>query len=203
MKWIILFFLTFSFLNASPFILTQEEKQKIKQHPDGVVIATRFSRFYKFLEEAKEFETHKKLIRTNFFVNKIISKYDDATNSWSTPKEFLINGFGDCEDYALTKYFTLLHLGFSKKNLYLAVVKVKGSAGLHMVTLYKDRDGTLLTFDNLSWKLKAIWDRSDLIFQYALNEKEAYILKEKKLHLTDKPNANGMLKHFQKYLKNL
>lgn len=203
MKWIVLVFFIFSSLDASPFILTKEEKEKIKKHPEGLIIATRFNRFYKFLQEAKNFERNKQLIRTNFFVNKIISKYDDSTNSWSTPKEFLINGYGDCEDYALTKYFTLIELGIPKKDLYLSVVKIKGSIGLHMVTLYEDHSGNLLTFDNLSWKLKPIWDRSDIEFKYAFNERDAFDIKNQKLIPADVNITKGMLQHFQQYLKNL
>lgn len=203
MKWIVLTLVICLCINANTFNLTKKEKEQIKKHPEGLVIATRFNRFYKFLKEAKNFEHEKKLIRTNFFVNKIISKHDDVTNSWSTPKEFLINGFGDCEDYALTKYFTLIELGIPKEDLYLSVVKVKGSQGLHMVTLYQEKNGDLLTFDNLSWKLKPIWDRSDLIFQYAFNEDKTFKLKNKKLELTSERRAKGMLRYFQKYLKTL
>jgi predicted transglutaminase-like cysteine proteinase len=203
MRLLFLSFFTIIYLHASPFKLTHDEKEKIKKHPDGLVIATRFNRFYKFLNEAKSFEHNKKLIRTNFFINRIISRYDDSSNSWSTPKEFLMNGFGDCEDYALTKYFTLQELGIAKKDLYLSVVKVKGSEGLHMVTLYKDKNNNLLTFDNLSWKLKPIWERSDLIFKYAFNEKEAFTIKDKQLKKNDSKKTKNMVRYFQKYLKNL
>lgn len=36
---------------------------------------------------------------------------DRQTNNWKTPKEFLIDGEGVCEDFAIAKYFTLLELG--------------------------------------------------------------------------------------------
>jgi amino acid transporter len=52
------------------------------------------------------------------FVERLGFGIDDY---WMTPKEFFIKGFGDCEDYAIAKYFTLLELGVKKESLYLAV----------------------------------------------------------------------------------
>jgi predicted transglutaminase-like cysteine proteinase len=186
---------------ANPFILTKSEKLLIKAHPNAKVIATRFHRYYKFLHQVKDFDNDKKLIRVNYFVNKIISKYDTQTNSWSTPKEFLINGYGDCEDYALTKYYTLKQLNFSQENLFLAVVKVKGSKTLHMITLYKNEAGELLSLDNLSWKLLPVNKRTDLIFKFAFNEHNSFSLKNGKLikELKTRPEVE----FFKEYRKRL
>ena len=199
MKILLIFSLMLSFLNAHPFILTPNEKNKIKQHPEAKVIAKRFNRFYKFLHKAKKFDTNKKLIRTNLFINKIISKYDDKTNSWSTPKEFLINGFGDCEDYAITKYFTLQELGIKKDKLFLAVVKVKGATDLHMVLLYDKNQ--LLVLDNLSWKVMPLLKRKDLKFLFAFDDKHSYSLNNGKL-IKDK-KTKGETYFFKKLLEKI
>ena len=150
---------------------------------DKYVIAKRFSNYYKFLLRAKKFQLTKKLIRTNLYVNKILPKHDKkGDNSWSTPKEFLTNGYGDCEDYAITKYVTLLELDIDIKKLFLSVVKVKGSTSLHMVLLYKN--GTnILVLDNLSWKVLPLYQRGDLIFKYAFNNKHSFIIKNNKFYL--------------------
>ena len=82
---------------------------------------------------------------------------------WATPKEFLIIGYGDCEDYAIIKYFTLLKLGFEEKKLFLTGVKDKYSGNHHMVLSYfKDKGKSPLILDNLSFKILSLKEREDL-----------------------------------------
>lgn len=170
MKKIVLFvFLCSIFSFADVLKLNVQEREYIKSLPDKKVIAKRFSNFYKFLNKAKKFDEEKKLLRTNFHLNKILPR-PEPTNNWSSPKQFLINGFGDCEDYVIAKYFTLLKLGFDKKRFYLSVVKVKGSYGYHMVLIYKNEKNEALVLDNLSWKVLPLTKRDDLKFEYAFNE---------------------------------
>ena len=42
---------------------------------------------------------------------------------WETPIEALWKGAGDCEDYAIAKYFSLRHLGVSSDKLRITYVK--------------------------------------------------------------------------------
>ncbi len=160
--------------------LSEEEKETIKNHPNKNVIAKRFSNYYKFLHEAKNFSVEKKIIRTNIHLNKILPKYE-KNNNWSTPKQFLINGYGDCEDYVIAKYFSLLHLGFDSKNFYLGVVKVKASKTLHMVLMYLNKNNDLLVLDNLSWRVLPLNQREDLDLKYAFNEYGSYLMNDGKL----------------------
>ncbi|KZL19150.1 hypothetical protein PsAD2_02209 [Pseudovibrio axinellae] len=52
---------------------------------------------------------------------------------WRAPLQFL--GFrGDCEDYAIAKYFSLLALGYSEEDLRLVVVKDSRRNVIHAVT---------------------------------------------------------------------
>ncbi len=92
-----------------------------------------------------------------------------------TPKEFLIKGKGDCEDYAIAKYFALLELGVKKEHLYMAVVKERTSSGMHMVLFYiEDKTKSPLVLDNLSFKVLPLSKRVDLIPDVAFNEVDAY-----------------------------
>jgi len=153
--------------------------------PNKQIVAKRFSNYYKFISNAKNFSLEKKLIRTNLYINKILPKHDKkGTNSWSTPKQFLINGYGDCEDYAITKYATLLKLHIDPKKLFLSVVQVKGSSSLHMVLLYQ-REDELLVLDNLSWKVKSLEKRDDLIFKYAFNNKHSFNINNNKIYIEE------------------
>ncbi|MBI3873681.1 MAG: transglutaminase-like cysteine peptidase [Arcobacter sp.] len=179
---LLILFLSQIELFAGIFHLTQDEKEFIKNAPDSIVIARRFNHFYQFLDEAKSFNTDKKIIRTNVFINKIIPKNDPiGTNEWASPKEFLMKGYGDCEDYVIAKYFTLLDLNIDEKKLYLSVVKVKGVKNYHMILLYQDDLNHLFVLDNLSWKIKLLEDRKDLQFLYAFNNNHSYMLKNNSL----------------------
>lgn len=171
---ILLIFYNLSF--GDIFTLSNKEKRYIKSLPDKRVVAKRFSNFYKFTKKAKTYNLQKKLMRTNFHINRIISKGDGKnSDTWASPKEFLINGYGDCEDYAIAKYFTLVRLGIDKEKLFLCTVKVKNSVDFHMVLIYKDRDDTLLVLDNLSWKILPLHKRKNIDFVlFAFNDKSSY-----------------------------
>jgi predicted transglutaminase-like cysteine proteinase len=168
-------------LSASIFELTQIEKEYIKDLPENSIIARRFNHFYQFLHQARSFSIPMKIFKTNLFINKIIPKNDIGTNEWASPKEFLIKGSGDCEDYVIAKYFTLLELGINENQLFLSVVKVKGEKDFHMILLYLDDFNKIYVLDNLSWKVVLLKDRKNLIFQYAFNKNNSFILNNNSL----------------------
>lgn len=179
------FAITFTF--ATVFTLTNEEKKFIKNSPKKNFIITRFIRFQEFIKEARSYDTKKKLTRTNLHINKILPTHDNIKDGigdvWSTPKEFLIEGRGDCEDYAIAKYFALLELGIKKEKLYLGIVKVKGNPAFHMVLLYLHTPASIpLVIDNLSWKVVPLTKRKDLIPQFAFNEIDSYNFKDFKFY---------------------
>jgi predicted transglutaminase-like cysteine proteinase len=51
---------------------------------------------------------------------------------WATPLEFLRKG-GDCEDYAITKYMTLRHLGVSPQDMRIVVLRDQDASTEHVV----------------------------------------------------------------------
>ena len=83
-----------------------------------------------------------KLVQVNSFVNRAI-RYDTdsriwgANEYWATPAEALIRGQGDCEDYAIAKFFTLTRMGVAANKLRLS--KVTGTqSGPHGSGLLRD-----------------------------------------------------------------
>ncbi len=79
-----------------------------------------------------------KCAAVNAAVNKDIAFVWDRWNygieeRFATPAETLREGRGDCEDFAIMKYFLLRHLDVPADNLLLAVVDIP--KGLHMVLL--------------------------------------------------------------------
>lgn len=65
---------------------------------------------------------------------------------WATPAEMFARG-GDCEDYALTKYFALRELGFPEAAMKLAIVWDNQDSEQHAVLLVHS-EGALWMLDN-------------------------------------------------------
>ena len=65
----------------------------------------------------KSFKKTKQINIVNNYLNQLLPQYDAVIQNqedyWASPKEFLTTGYGDCEDYVIIKYFTLLKLGFA------------------------------------------------------------------------------------------
>jgi predicted transglutaminase-like cysteine proteinase len=69
-----------------------------------------------------------KISVVNNFFNQRTRFVDDVVawgqpDYWATPLETLFKGAGDCEDYAIAKYFTLLALGIPPARLRLIYVR--------------------------------------------------------------------------------
>jgi predicted transglutaminase-like cysteine proteinase len=176
---LILFFTTPLF--SYNFILNSKDYQKINSSPKRSFIEKRLEKYGELKVKVKDFELIKKLSHVNSFINKILPELDNKSvgidDYWATPKEFLISGHGDCEDYAIAKYFTLLELGIKKENLYFAVVQVKGSRSNHMILLYSEnKNSSPLVLDNLSSVVIPFSKRIDLKPKFAFNELDSYLL---------------------------
>ena len=170
---------------AYEFKLNNDDIKYINNSSKKSFIVNRLKKYEDLKENVVDFELIRKLSHVNSFVNKILPAQDIAKNSsidyWATPKEFLIQGHGDCEDYAITKYFTLLELGIKKENLYFAVVNIKGEKNSHMVILYvNDKNTSPLVLDNLSSKVIPFTKRKKLIPKFAFNEIDAYKFNQNK-----------------------
>jgi len=182
MKYILLIVTIFSLLlQAKELKLNKRDINLIKESPNKKYIINRFKKFKDMREKAANFPVEKKLAYVNAFFNKILP-IDDATkynydDYWATRKEFIIEGHGDCEDYTIAKYFTLLELGIKKQNLYFAVVQVKGKTSYHMNLLYLDNPKAVpLVLDNLSFKVVPFPIRKKLLPKFVFNEYDAHIL---------------------------
>ena len=92
------------------------------------------------------------LRRVNTAINGLVKYADDIKvfgkrDYWASPVEF-VSGRGDCEDYAVLKFLTLLELGFDNEQLRVAVVKDRRRRVLHAV-LTVSLDGKVYVLDSL------------------------------------------------------
>jgi predicted transglutaminase-like cysteine proteinase len=179
MKQLIFLIFLFNYALAYEFKLNKKDLTYIDNSSRKSFILNRLTKYENMKTEIKDYELIKKLSYVNTFMNKTFSVQDISSQSsidhWATPKEFLLQGHGDCEDYAIAKYFTLLEVGIPKEKLYFAVVDVKGEKASHMVLLYlEDKKSTPLVLDNLSFLVIPFTKRKNLIPKFAFNEIDSY-----------------------------
>lgn len=154
---------------------SNKELKSIKKNK-GTIPFNRINHYNEKLKSIKKYSKSKQLLKTNLYLNSLLPQYDVITKSqedyWSTPKEFLIGGFGDCEDYVIIKYYSLIKLGFDEKKLFLTIVKDKFSNSAHMVLSYFDKKGKApLILDNLSFRILNLQKRSDLLVDIFINSR--------------------------------
>lgn len=111
----------------------------------------------------------------NQFFNKQMRYEEDIdlwheVDYWETPIEALWKGAGDCEDYAIAKYFSLRHLGVSSDKLRITYVKALRLNRAHMVlTYYSSAEAMPLVLDSLIDAIKPASQRTDLLPVYSFN----------------------------------
>lgn len=119
-----------------------------------------------------------KLQKVNDFFNKIPYKTDMAhwgkKDYWATPIEFMGTNAGDCEDYAIAKYFSLLSLGILDEKLRITYVtyskKNSKFEQAHMVLSYYHKAGSEpVILDNINKTLQPASKRTDLKPVYSFN----------------------------------
>jgi len=111
----------------------------------------------------------------NRFFNQQLRYVEDIdlwheVDYWATPIQSLIKGAGDCEDYAIAKYFSLRRMGIPSDKLRITYVKALRQNRAHMVlTYYSTPQAQPLVLDSLMDAIKPASERPDLLPVYAFN----------------------------------
>lgn len=129
------------------------------------------------MAQAAGLDADAQLAAVNGFFNRRIVFRDDAqawgeTDHWASPLEALDKGYGDCEDYAIAKYFSLLALGTPTQRLRLVYVRAQigGDSQAHMVLAYYAQPGAEpLILDNLVTSVRPASRRPDLTPVFSFN----------------------------------
>ncbi len=87
---------------------------------------------------------------------------------WETPGEFVAYG-GDCEDYAITKYFSLVRLGFAPDDLRIVVTNDTRKRVFHAV-LAARMNGRVWLLDNESPQIVDMDTATQYVPVYSLNQ---------------------------------
>ncbi|MGH8381228.1 transglutaminase-like cysteine peptidase [Pseudomonas sp.] len=123
---------------------------------------------------------HEKLQRVNAFFNRTIRYGEDVdiwkqADYWASPLETLEKGMGDCEDFALAKFFTLRLLGIPESRLRLVYATQSSNKQAHMVLGYwEDSEAQPLLLDNLENGIRPFVQRDDLKAEFAFDELNLY-----------------------------
>jgi predicted transglutaminase-like cysteine proteinase len=132
------------------------------------------------LRQAAEMDERSRLAAINQFFNRRIAFRDDIdawrqVDYWASPLEAMEKGEGDCEDYAIGKYFSLLAAGTPLDRLRMVYVRAQlggpgGPTQAHMVlAYYAAPDAEPLILDNLIDDVRPASRRPDLTPVFSFN----------------------------------
>lgn len=128
-----------------------------------------------------------KLQRVNDFFNERIQWLSDQEiwnkeDYWAIPRETMNKKAGDCEDFCIAKYYTLISMGIPTEKLKITYVKDIELNQAHMVlTYYLFKDSEPLVLDNKNKNIIKSSLRTDLIPVYSFNHQGTWIAKKNKL----------------------
>lgn len=169
-----------SFVQAAGF--NAEQLLKTITQRWGASAVPKFREWQKLEDETEKTPNPvQKLQKVNEFWNRHIQFVDDMqawnqVDYWATPMESLGHGQGDCEDFAIAKYFSLLSAGIEVSQLRLIYVKAQiggadsGIVQAHMVlAYYSTPDAEPLILDNLLGEILPASRRKDLTPVFSFN----------------------------------
>ena len=115
----------------------------------------------------------------NNFFNRIPYFTDEAhwgkPDYWATPVEMLGTNGGDCEDYVIAKYFSLISLGIPDSKLRMMFVTALQQQQAHMVLAYYPEPNAIpLILDNINPRILPANKRPDLRPVYSFNGEGLY-----------------------------
>lgn len=138
------------------------------------------------LQRASSLNTDEKLKQINAFVHDVLNYQLDSAlwgreDYWASPLETLAQGRGDCEDFVIIQYISLLSAGISDDKLRLIYVRARigGPASPvtrpHMVLGYYPEPGAEpILLDSLIEDILPASERTDLTPVFSFNSSELW-----------------------------
>jgi predicted transglutaminase-like cysteine proteinase len=169
---------------ASAFDGSKLQSSLIAKYGSGAV--SNFTAWQSMMDVVKDKSSDDKIKRVNEFFNRRITWGDDQAiwsqlDYWATPIDTLGRGMGDCEDFAIAKYYTLVNLGIPVAKLRLVYVKAKNGNGTsggeqaHMVlAYYPSPESEPMIMDNMITDIRPASRRPDLMPVFSFNSEGIY-----------------------------
>lgn len=155
-----------------------DRMQQLAQERYGAQAAQTVSAWRQMMLELKDAPVEQKLSTVNTFFNRrIVYELDPVVwqqnDYWASPLEFMGRATGDCEDYSISKYMTLLLLGVPNEKLRMIYVRARTAGAkteAHMVLgYYEDPTGEPVILDNLVSSVRPASRRPDLSPVFSFN----------------------------------
>ncbi|HRX70719.1 MAG: transglutaminase-like cysteine peptidase [Candidatus Competibacteraceae bacterium] len=163
-----MFTLASAALEIGPELFARIEKKY------GAPAGERIRSWQQLITASKNLPEEEKLKVVNDFFNQLefvddLKKWG-AEDYWATPLEFIAVNGGDCEDFSIAKYFTLLEIGVPEEKLRITYVKALQYNQAHMVlTYFSSPQTTPSVLDNLNPHILPATQRKDLLPVYSFN----------------------------------
>lgn len=185
--WLLLFAFATIALGENFDIALSDRQLSAVEAKYGAPGRKRLTEWLELMAHNKQLSEQEKLTRVNDFFNQVLFVSDldrwGVVDYWATPLEMLSAGGGDCEDFSISKYFTLLALGVPVDKLKITYVKATGYGlqnAAHMVLTYYATPGAMpLVLDNLNPEIKPADRRPDLTPVYSFNGEGLWLAKER------------------------
>jgi len=165
-----------------PQWLSVLERHLLQDVPEGNCHDHFFNRchlknWYKFLDSIRGLSRRQQLDKVNHYANNKnyvldISNYG-MEDYWAIVKEFLSNG-GDCEDYAITKFFSLRWLGFKNQDLRIVILQDANLRVPHAILAVFCQESVLI-MDNQAQEVVPQGSIAHYIPLYSVNEQEWWL----------------------------
>ncbi|MFP5413908.1 MAG: transglutaminase-like cysteine peptidase [Gammaproteobacteria bacterium] len=158
--------------------------EKIERE-NGPQAAARVSHWFALIEQGRSAPDAERLRLANNFFNGARFTTDleawQKEDYWATPVEFLIEDAGDCEEFAIAKYFTLTRMGIADGAVRVTYVKALTLDQPHMVLAwYATPDADPLILDNIEPRILPASERPDLIPVYSFNGSELWLARNRR-----------------------
>ena len=171
-------------MTAGNYSIDRELLQKVEMKY-GRAAYNRLTSWEDFIRQDKSKTDREKLEKVNHFFNSTIRFASDmevwgVEDYWATPIEFLCKGAGDCEDFAIAKYFTLRAMGVDDVKLRITYVKALQYNMNHMVlSYYSEPEAEPLVLDNLVDSINPGSKRTDLLPIFGFNGSGLWMAKQR------------------------
>ncbi len=159
--------------------LKRHAKQDVPNNvcKDGFFKRCQMKRWFKFINSVRHLPRRVQIREVNRYANRNPYVLDivnyGVEDYWAIVKEFLRNG-GDCEDYAITKYFSLEWLGFPMKDIRIVVLQDTNLRTPHAVMAVR-MGNDILIMDNQTDDVVSHRKIAHYIPLYSLNKRHWWL----------------------------
>ncbi len=183
-------------------LLTAEQMRQIK-NVYGDDASNRIAQWQALLQQLSsddQLVDTDKMSAANDFFNKVPWLSDmehwGVEDYWATPVEMLGTNGGDCEDFSVSKYFTLTDVGILRARLRLTYVKAVEYNQAHMVLAYYPTPASEpLILDNINKRIVPASERPDLVPVYSFNAEGLWLAQARGRQLSS--DSEGSLPHWR------